>query len=548
MQIPQLVDLFVDHLRTERGASEATVTAYRSTLVMLQQFLDRESDAPDFEDVTTATLRRFVSSLKVAGAANSSVGRHVHAIRSFWRFVVETYDLGTNASLPLRAPKPDHRIPTVLSPDECQALINACEHNHYRLYRVRDRVLVKLMCVVGLRRSEVIALRVCDYDRSGRAITVAMSKGRKSRLVPIPGDLAADIDAWLQMRPVVDHDRLLTTRTGKGLSTKCLYRTLERLAEEADLSDRHITPHGLRHTAATLVLRNSGDLVATSRMLGHSSVAVTGDVYCHLTTDDVRRAVGAHPLAGLERRTVALAVGPTADGVRLPEDAREIVHAAECRASEALAAFRDWATADRARAERNRRQCVLEVVRNYVRPRETVDRSVVETVLVRGGVVDGFTMAEHLRIANLYEVLVHLPDLAAAAGSWGELFSDVAGRLTGKRSGGMSPAQARRIDDVERELRQTDPDAEPETAWFAHAPALVGRTDLPPEDGLLLAQLAANVAWARRGLPLVFAGAFELPLLQRCIGTYNSLDSSLLRLFVAGRVSEFCQEAIGSDG
>ncbi|MDI9585053.1 MAG: tyrosine-type recombinase/integrase [Acidobacteriota bacterium] len=548
MQIPQLVDLFVDHLRTERGASEATVTAYRSTLARLVGFLGREGETPDFEDVTTAVLRRFAASLKAAGAANSSVARHVHAIRSFWRFVVETYDLGTNASLPLRAPKPDHRIPAVLSLDECQALIDACERNHYRVYRVRDRVLVKLMCVVGLRRSEVIALRVCDYDRPGRAITVAMSKGRKSRLVPIPGDLAADIDAWLQARPVANHDRLLTTRTGKGLSTKCLHRTLERLAEEAGLADRHITPHGLRHTAATLVLRNSGDLVATSRMLGHSSVAVTGDVYCHLTTDDVRRAVGAHPLAGLDRRTSAPVVGGTADDARLPEDAREVVHAAERRASEGLAAFRDWVATDRARAEHHRRQCVLEVVRNYVRPQEAVARSVVETVLVRGGVVDGFTMAEHLRITNLHGVLAHLSDLAAAAGSWGELLSDVAGRLTGTRNGGLSPAQAKRIDDVERGLRQMDPDAEPETAWFAHALARVARADLPPVDGLFLAQLAANVAWARRGLPLVFAGAFELSLLQRCIDAYSSLDSSLLRLFVAGHVSGLCEEAIGCDG
>jgi hypothetical protein len=191
---------------------------------------------------------------------------------------------------------------------------------------------------------------------------------------------------------------------------------------------------------------------------------------------------------------------------------------------------------------------VLEAVRNYVRPQEAVARSVVETVLVRGGVVDGFTMAEHLRIADLHEVLVHLSDLAAAAGSWGELLSGVAGRLNGTRNGGLSPAQAKRVDDAERELRQTDPDAEPETAWFAHALALVGRADLPPEDGLLLAQLAANVAWARRGLPLVFAGGFELPLLQRCIEACSSLDSSLLRLFVAGRVSELCEEAIGSDG
>lgn len=107
-----------------------------------------------FDQITTADLRASIASLRRDGLSAASIARHVHAIRSFWRFVVETYDLSGNAALPLRAPKPERRIPDILSEDECLRLLDATTHSHYRLDRVRDRVLLKLMLVTGLRRSE----------------------------------------------------------------------------------------------------------------------------------------------------------------------------------------------------------------------------------------------------------------------------------------------------------------------------------------------------------------------------------------------------------
>jgi hypothetical protein len=191
----------------------------------------------------------------------------------------------------------------VLTADECRRLIDAAGQNHFRLYRTRDRVLLKLLAIVGLRRGELVAASVADYDCDERTLVVPLSKGRKSRVIPLPPDLCADIDAWLTVRPPGKHRGLLTTRTGRPLSTTCIYRALHRAVKAAGLEGRGITPHVLRHTAATLVLRSSRDLVATSRLLGHSSVAVTGDTYCHLTHDDLRRAVNCHPLADRSETT-----------------------------------------------------------------------------------------------------------------------------------------------------------------------------------------------------------------------------------------------------
>ncbi|MGD9496686.1 MAG: tyrosine-type recombinase/integrase [Armatimonadota bacterium] len=169
MLLSRLADEFYDHIVAERGGSEHTVVAYRATLNRLLEFLEAEGLDPHLDHVTTAVLRRFIVHIKGTGIRSSTVARHIHGLKSFWRFVVETYDLQSDPTLPLRTPRVEHRIPDVLSQDECERLIAACERNHFALYRVRDRAMVKLMLVLGLRRGEVIRLALADYDRAAPA-------------------------------------------------------------------------------------------------------------------------------------------------------------------------------------------------------------------------------------------------------------------------------------------------------------------------------------------------------------------------------------------
>ncbi len=541
MLITDLIAQFQDYLAGERGAANATVSAYTQTLHRLIAFLEEPGSAAHFEDLTTPLLRRFVAYLSRSGASNATVARHVHALRSFWRFVVETYDLGANAALPLRAPKPDHRLPQVLSVEECQRLIAATEKRHYRLYRVRDRVLLKLMLLVGLRRAEVIAARVTDYSQRDRTLAVVMSKGRRSRVVPLLADLCADIEAWLQVRPDCHHDRLLTTRTGGPISAKTIYRDLRALARLAGLGDRGITPHLLRHTAATLVLRSSGDLLATSRLLGHSSVAVTGDVYCHLSNDDVRRAVGCHPLAGQTNETgllldARLATWPDlalGDDAALMTEAEEIVEAALDEHRRALAGDPD-------RAQRCRDWCVLEAVRHNVRPRQALPPKVVRAIAWEEHVVEGYTIAEHMRMIALRDIIGHLSDLAASETPWSELLADLARRVSGAPVVPLEPWQRDRLDEIGQATRLWEGEAASALAAYTNTLAAVLLLDAFGPDCLLLAQVGANLAAHRRGLPLTFFTAWQAPLVRRLGHVARHGDSSPLFLATAARMAEVC--------
>ena len=545
MLIIDLIAQFQGYLAGERAAASATLSAYTQTLQRLLAFLEQSGHPPHFEDVTTPLLRQFVAWLSRSGASNATVARHVHALRSFWRFVVETYDLGTNAALPLRAPKPDHRLPQVLSVEDCQRLIAAAEKRHYRLYRVRDRVLLKLMLLVGLRRAEVIAARVTDYSHGERTLAVVMSKGRRSRVVPLPADLCGDIEAWLEVRPDCHHDRLLTTRTGGPVSAKTIYRDLRALARHADLGDRGITPHMLRHTAATLVLRSSGDLLATSRLLGHSSVAVTGDVYCHLSNDDVRRAVGFHPLAGqvtgpgqlLDARTAAWPELTVRDGADLVTEAKEMVEAA-------LSEHRRTVSGNPDLAKRWQDWCILEGVRHNVRPRQALPPDVVRAVAWEGLVVEGYTMAEHVRMVALRDILSHLPDLAASDTPRSELLADLARRVSGAPVSPLEPWQRDRLDETGQAARSPEGEALSGLAVHTRALTAVALLDAFGSDCLLLAQVAANLAAHTRGLPLTFFTAWQVPLVDLMVDRARHGDAAALHLATAARMAEVCHHEV----
>jgi len=544
MLISRLADDFTDYMLTERGASAATVKAYSSTLRLLTDFLASHQHAPDFEQLTTPHLRSFIAQVKRTGVSNATIARHVHAIRSFWRFVVETYDFGHNAALPLRAPKPDHRVPQVLSADECQSLIDASEKNYYRLYRIRDRVLLKLMLVIGLRRGEVIALRVGDYSSADRTLNVVMSKGRRSRVVPLPPDLCTDINAWLGARPAAAHDYLLTTRTGNPLSPTCLYRAIGKLAKSAGLEHAGITPHVLRHTAATLVLRNSGDLLATSRLLGHSSVAVTGDTYCHLTNDDIRRAVSYHPLAGKDAPTISdCETEDLRSYLRVPDDRKGIVTEVEEMVASALGDYRQGIAQKPELEERFRNHCLVEAIRDNVRPRTPVPEDVVHAIAWEGRVVVDYSMAEHLRMVALRDVLEEISDSARCGRPWSQLFPEIAARISGEPAATLEPWQCLRLDEIGTALVAAERDDATSLTHFTQVLAGIAMLEAFGENCLLMAQIAANIATHVLRAPLTFFPAYSMPLLGLAIEHTRHGDASVLYALVASRVTELCCQA-----
>jgi integrase/recombinase XerD len=180
---------------------------------------------------------------------------------------------------------PRRRLPTFFRGDEPERLVAAASPGRDRLI-----LLVGLLC--GLRVSEITKLHVPDLDLSQRSLRVNQGKGGKDRVVPIPAKLVDPLRAWLGDR--VSGPVFPSPRGGGPLSTRAVQRLMKRLAQKANLpgatEPRKVTPHKMRHHYATRLIQTGADIMEVRDLLGHSSVSTT-QIYLHTSPERLRGAV-----------------------------------------------------------------------------------------------------------------------------------------------------------------------------------------------------------------------------------------------------------------
>jgi len=294
MLIEDVAREFFVYLDAERGCSPATVEAYRSDLKLFLMFLLDDGCPAEVERIAPDVLRRYLASMSAAGLSASTRGRRLYALRSLWQYL-ETADLVIdNPCRKVSAPRRSQHLPNYLALDECARLLTACDDNHYVDLAFRDRALLTVLIYQGLRRAEVLGLQLGDVDLEAMTLLVRRGKGGTSRLLPLAQPAATAVADWLEMRPKCPTSALFVTRGGRPMSVKDLQRMFRRTVARAGLRDG-VTLHTLRHTFATLLLREGVDVRTLQRLLGHASIETTA-LYLHVDTEDLRGAVGRHPL------------------------------------------------------------------------------------------------------------------------------------------------------------------------------------------------------------------------------------------------------------
>jgi integrase/recombinase XerC len=246
--------------------------------------------------LSTADLRRFLATLHGRGLTGRSLARLLSGWRAFFRFAMDRDDsFKDNPCAGLKAPKPQRRLPSALSPDEAVQLV-AIEGGDP--LEVRDRALLELAYSSGLRVAELSGLELSMLDLTTAEVRV-WGKGSKERIVPVGAPARAALEAWIAMRerlPIRDAAALFLSRTGRRLTPRAIQQRLADWAIKRGLN-RHVHPHMLRHSFASHLLQSSGDLRAVQELLGHASIAST-QVYTHLDFQYLAKAYDdAHPRA-----------------------------------------------------------------------------------------------------------------------------------------------------------------------------------------------------------------------------------------------------------
>ena len=290
------VDAFARHLASERGRSTHTVRAYVADVVSLLDHAGRMGCAgPD--DLDLGVLRSWLARLRTTGAARSSLARRAAAARTFTAWAHRDGLLDRDAGAQLASPKARRELPGVLRDDQAATLVTTPAGDDP--LPLRDRLVLELLYATGIRVSELCGLDIDDVDRSRRLVRV-LGKGAKERSVPFGEPAEEALDAWLrQGRPVLATPRsgpaLLLGARGGRLQPTTARAVVSRYAQAAGLP--HVSPHGLRHSAATHLLEGGADLRSVQELLGHAALSST-QIYTHVSIDRLRNAYRqAHPRA-----------------------------------------------------------------------------------------------------------------------------------------------------------------------------------------------------------------------------------------------------------
>ena len=277
-------------LRVEKGLARNTIDAYRRDLDQYVLFLDGRSP-------TGELVESFVTTLRKRSLASSTISRKIASLRGLHRFLVAEGLAQTDPMALIDTPRRPDPFPKALNVEQVSALVEAPDTDSAA--GRRDRALLEFMYATGARVSETINVDLTDLDLDSRNVLVT-GKGAKQRLVPLGSHAVAAVGCWLPDRSeLLDRktggDPVFLNLRGRRLSRQGVFDIVKKQAVRAGIDTEKVSPHVLRHSAATHMIEGGADLRTVQEMLGHATISTT-QVYTRVSPAHVMEIyVEAHP-------------------------------------------------------------------------------------------------------------------------------------------------------------------------------------------------------------------------------------------------------------
>ena len=294
-----LIRSFLDYQTMILGHSDNTADGYDADLEVLADTLagnrsttPENLTAADFAEASLEELYAYMAAGKTGSLSPAARCRRASAARSFYRYLVKRRLIDRDPSAELETPKKAKALPHFLSEDESRRLLDGCGNCKTG---VRDRAILTLFLSCGLRVSELCGLNVKDL---GADFVRVIGKGNKERVVFFGEDCRTALDKWLELREApegADADALFTSNYRARISVRSVQAMVDRRLEDAGLDHTLYSPHKLRHTAATLMLKAGVDTRVLQEVLGHASLNTT-QIYTHVDSMALRAAAMLNPI------------------------------------------------------------------------------------------------------------------------------------------------------------------------------------------------------------------------------------------------------------
>lgn len=282
---------FFHYLEVERGLSPNTLQAYRRDIAKLEDFAKKHRRA--LSSLTASDLREFLRDLHRYGLSLRSIGRTSSAVRGLYRFAAAEGHMRSDPAEQIETARLHRNLPRYLNLDEVDLLLEVSDVTTPE--GLRDRSMLELLYATGLRASELITLKLGNFNFNVGYL-VCEGKGRKERIVPYGRSAKKWLERYLRDgRPEFvrkTNDAFFLSRLGKAMTRQRFFQILKSCGQRAGIA-RPLSPHVVRHSFATHLLERGADLRSLQLMLGHSNIGTT-QIYTHVSRERLRRIYDQH--------------------------------------------------------------------------------------------------------------------------------------------------------------------------------------------------------------------------------------------------------------
>lgn len=291
------MEAFLNYLLYQKRDSGHTITAYRNDLLQFKNYLHNEEQVEELDEATYKQARNFIAFLMEQKQSAKSVNRKLSALKSYYKYQLRNGSITVNPVQKLKGPKIPKRLPEFV--DE-KAMGNLLDPEWFSddFEGLRDRLLLDVLYQTGMRRIEVIQLKVTDLDMHGLQFRV-LGKRSKERIIPFHLTLKRNLEQYLQVKREqrLDNGSLFVTIKNEPLTEQAMYLLVKKyLGRVTTLKKK--SPHILRHTFATHLLNDGSNINAVKELLGHANLNAT-QIYTHNTIDKLKKHYKqAHPRSG----------------------------------------------------------------------------------------------------------------------------------------------------------------------------------------------------------------------------------------------------------
>ncbi|WP_053991761.1 tyrosine-type recombinase/integrase [Mangrovimonas sp. TPBH4] len=290
------VTAFTNYLLYEKKYAMLTIKAYSKDLDDFQEFIALEHEGQTLQNLEYRQIRTWIVSLVEQGMSNRSINRKVSSLNSYYKFMVKIGDMESNPLAKHKALKATKKVQVPFSEEEMENVIKDLK-SETDFEGIRDRLVIELFYATGVRRIELVQLKLVDLDLANKTLKV-LGKRNKERIIPLIDTVVQTAKEYLELRSsleiIKDNEFLFLTKKGVKIYETLVYRIINDYFSRASTKVKR-SPHILRHSFATHLLSQGANMNAVKELLGHSSLAAT-QVYTHNSINELKKVYSnAHP-------------------------------------------------------------------------------------------------------------------------------------------------------------------------------------------------------------------------------------------------------------